>query len=61
MLDEVGYETINENLWTAEIINQLSREINRCCDCSFLYLYQTIFPKAFQTIYEDRPKDYIIL
>ena len=56
MLDEVGYETINENLWTAEIINQLSREINRCCDCSFLYLYQTIFPKAFQTIYEDRPK-----
>ena len=56
MLDEVSYDIINENLWTAELINQLSREINRCCDCSFLYLYQTIFPNAFLNIYEDRPK-----
>ena len=56
MLDEVSYDTINENLWTVELINQLSREINRCCDCSFLYLYQTIFPNAFKNIYEDRPK-----
>ena len=56
MLDELSYEIINENLWTIEMINQLSREIKRCCDCSFLYLYQTIIPNAFQGIYEDRPK-----
>ena len=56
MLDELSYEIINENLWTIELLNQLSREIKRCCDCSFLYLYQTIFQSAFKSIYEDRPK-----
>ena len=56
MLDENSYDTINENLWTIEILNQLTREITRCCDCSFLYLYQTIFPNAFENIYNDRPK-----
>ena len=56
MLDDNSYDTINENLWTIEILNQLTREITRCCDCSFLYLYQTIFPNAFENIYNDRPK-----
>ena len=56
MLDENSYDTINENLWTIEILNQLTREITRCCDCSFLYLYQTIFQDAFENIYNDRPK-----
>ena len=56
MLDDNSYDTINENLWTIEILNQLTREITRCCDCSFLYLYQTIFQNAFENIYNDRPK-----
>ena len=56
MLDGNSYDTINENLWTIEILNQLTREITRCCDCSFLYLYQTIFQDAFENIYNDRPK-----
>ena len=56
MLDDNSYDTINENLWTIEILNQLTREITRCCDCSFLYLYQTIFQDAFENIYNDRPK-----
>ena len=56
MLDENSYDTIKENLWTIEILNQLTREITRCCDCSFLYLYQTIFQDAFENIYNDRPK-----
>ena len=56
MLDENSYDTINDNLWTIEILNQLTREITRCCDCSFLYLYQTIFQDAFENIYNDRPK-----
>ena len=56
MLESSNLETINENLWTLELINQLSREINRCCDCSFLYLYQSIFPISFKSIYDDRPK-----
>ena len=56
MLEEENYELININLWKLELINQLSREIRRCCDCSFLYLYQDIFPTAFKIIYNDRPK-----
>ena len=39
-----------------EMISQLSREIKRCCDCSFLYLYQNILPTAFKNILGDRPK-----
>ena len=39
-----------------EMINHLSREIKRCCDCSFLYQYQTILPNAFKNILSDRPK-----
>jgi len=56
MLEEENYELININLWKLELINQLSREIRRCCDCSFLYLYESIFPIAFKIIYNDRPK-----
>ena len=56
LLDEDNLNTINENLWILELINQLSREIKRCCDCSFLYLYQNIFPTSFKSIYIDRPK-----
>ena len=56
MLDDFNLEMINENLWMLELINQLSREVNRCCDCSFLYLYQNIFETSFKNIYGDRPK-----
>ena len=56
MLEDNSYDIINENLWMLELINQLSREIKRCCDCSFLYLYQNIFPISFKNIYNDRPK-----
>ena len=56
MLDESSLKTLNENLWMLEQINQLSREIKRCTDCSFLYLYQNILPTSFKYIYGDRPK-----
>ena len=56
MLDENNFDIINENLWMLELINQLSREIKRCTDCSFLYLYQNIFPTCLKFIYSDRPK-----
>ena len=56
MLDEINYELINDNLWMIELINNLSRELKRCCDCSFLYLYQDILPDAFENIYSDAPK-----
>ena len=56
MMDENNIELIDENLWMLELINQLSREIKRCCDCSFLYLYQNIFETSFKSIYNDRPK-----
>ena len=56
MLEKGNYDLININLWKLELINQLSREIRRCCDCSFLYLYQNIFPISFKLIYDDRPK-----
>ena len=56
MVDDFNLEVINENLWILELINQLSREVDRCCDCSFLYLYQNIFSTSFKNIYNDRPK-----
>ena len=51
MFEDFNLEMINENLWMLELINQLSREVNRCCDCSFLYLYQNIFETSFKIIY----------
>ena len=56
MLEDENYDLINITLWKLELINQLSREIRRCCDCSFLYLYQIILPTSFRFIYNDRPK-----
>jgi hypothetical protein len=56
LLDEENYNLINDNIWMIEMISQLSREIKRCCDCSFLYLYQDILPIAFKNILSDRPK-----
>ena len=56
MLDESSSKILNENLWMVELINQLSREVKRCTDCSFLYLYQTIIPSSYKYIYSDRPK-----
>ena len=56
MLDESSSKTLSENLWMAELINQLSREVKRCTDCSFLYLYQNILPTSYKYIYSDRPK-----
>ena len=56
MIDEESYDLINDNLWMVEMLNQLNREIKRCCDCSFLYLYQEFFPNFFKNIYDDKPK-----
>ena len=56
MIDEESYELINDNLLIVELLNQLSREIKRCCDCSFLYLYQSVFPDFFKNIYNDESK-----
>ena len=56
MVDDFNLEIINENIWMLELINQLSREVERCCDCSFLYLFQNIFSTSFKNIYSDRPK-----
>ena len=56
LLDEENYNIINDNLWMIEMISQLSREIKRCCDCSFFYSYQDILPTTFKNIYNDRPK-----
>ena len=56
MLDESSSKTLRENLWMVELINQLSREVKRCTDCSFLYLYQNILPTSYKYIYSDRPK-----
>ena len=56
MIDEESYELINDNLLIVELLNQLSREIKRCCDCSFLYLCQDVFPDFFKNIYNDKSK-----
>ena len=56
VLDSSQIELINESLWKLDLINHLSREIKRCCDCSFLYLFQNILSISYKSIYDDRPK-----
>ena len=56
LMEEDQIELFNYNFWKLELLNQLSREIKRSCDCSFLYLYQTILPTAFKNIYSNSPK-----
>ena len=56
MIDESNYDLIDDNFWMIGLINQLSRELKRSCDCSFLYLYQDIIPDAIKNIYSDTPK-----
>ena len=54
-LDAKTTEAINNNIYKLEIINNLSREIRRACDCSFLYLYQDIIPTSLKSIYKNDP------
>ena len=44
-----------EEIWRLDLLNNLSREINRSCDCSFLYLYQEIIPISLKSIYKNDP------
>ena len=54
-LDQKTANIINNNLNKLEILNNLSREIKRACDCSFLYLYQDIIPASLKSIYKNDP------
>ena len=54
-IDSKSVEIINNSLYKLEIINNLSREIKRSCDCSFLYLYQDIIPTSLKLIYKTEP------
>ena len=55
ILDEKTLNAIKYELWRLEILNNLSREIKRTCDCSFLYLYQDIIPISLESIYNNDP------
>ena len=44
------------NFWKIEVLNQLSKEVEKACDCSFLYWYQNIFPTCLYSIYQNKPK-----
>ena len=54
-LDAKTAETIKNNIYKLEIINNLSREVKRACNCSFLYLYQDIIPTSLKSIYKSDP------
>ena len=54
-LNEKSLKSITNDLWHIDIINNLSREIKRSCDCSFLYLYQDIIPISLKSIYKNDP------
>ena len=54
-LDAKSADNINNNIYKLEILNNLSREIKRSCDCSFLYLYQDIIPTSLKSIYKNDP------
>ena len=42
--------------WEITTLNQLSKEIQRACDCSFLYWYQNIIESCLTSIYNNKPK-----
>ena len=54
-MDQKSANIISNNLNKLEILNNLSREIKRACDCSFLYLYQDIIPTSLKSIYKNDP------
>ena len=54
-LDQKTADMINNNIYKLSILNNLSREIKRSCDCSFLYLYQDIIPTSLKSIYKNDP------
>lgn len=54
-MDQGSVNLISDNIWKLEILNNLSREIRRSCDCSFLYLYQDIIPTSLKSIYKNDP------
>ena len=54
-MDEKSINMISTNIWKLELLNNLSREIRRSCDCSFLYLYQEIIPTSLKSIYKNDP------
>lgn len=56
VFDEATVNRISGELEKIEIINQLSREIEKSCDCSFLYSSQVILETCYKSIYSDRPK-----
>ena len=54
-LDEKTLSYIRNELWRLDLINNLSREIKRTSDCSFLYLYQETIPISLKSIYKNDP------
>ena len=56
MIDQTEINNMIFNFWKIEVLNQLSKEVSRACDCSFLYWYQNIFPTCLNSIYHDKPK-----
>ena len=54
-MDEKTGEIIKNNINKLEILNNLSREIKRSCDTSFLYLYQDTIPTSLKGIYKNDP------
>ena len=55
ILDEKSLNPIKYEIWRIDLLNNLSREIKRSCDCSFLYLYQEIIPTSLKSIYKNDP------
>ena len=55
ILDEKSLGSMRYEIWRLDLLNNLSREVKRTCDCSFLYLYQDIIPVSLDTIYKTDP------
>ena len=54
-IDEKTGDNLINNINKLEILNNLSREIKRACDTSFLYLYQDTIPTSLKYIYKNDP------
>ncbi|MCQ2816175.1 MAG: hypothetical protein MJ252_02805 [archaeon] len=52
--DEKSFEKVPQVFEKIEILNELSKEVKRACECQFMFYYQEMIPEQLKGIYETR-------
>ncbi|MCQ2817532.1 MAG: hypothetical protein MJ252_09740 [archaeon] len=53
MYDEKEFSEFNTFFSRLQTLNELTREVNFACDCSFMYWYQEVIPEQIKLIYKE--------